>query len=293
MLDRQRLKWAKGQVRGAYRRARNAFVRRFRSYDSPALLQALRDLGLGSGDAVMLHSAYELHHGFRGTVGQVLDVFVEAVGPQGHLLMPSMGYHSALIDYLTRLKSFDVRRSPSTMGLMSEFFRRRPGVVRSAHPAHPILIAGPKAAWFAEGHERCMHSCGPGTPFEKLLEANGKVAFFNVSFAYITFFHFLEHRLVDRLPFRLYHEPPFVVPVVDGRGQPLEVKAMAFSRETLRRRRFAVFESEVRKRGLIRKVRVGATTILLVELRAIVAAVDDMTRRGTFFYDMSASGAST
>jgi len=274
-------------------RLHQVVVKYFFSYDPAQLLPALRRLGIRSGDAIMLHSAFELHHGFRGTAGQALDVFVEAVGKQGHLLMPSMAYHGALLDYLTQLKSFDARRTPSTMGLVSEFFRRRPGVLRSVNPAHPILVKGPKAAWFVEGHQDCPHSCGAGSPFEKLLQVGGKVAFFNVPFAYFTFFHHLEDRVASHLNFPLYHQPPFQVPVVDREGRASTTTSFAFSRETLRRRRFPILEAEMRRKGLIKSVRIGATYVLLVELSGVVAAVDDMTRDGRYFYDMDTSGAST
>jgi aminoglycoside 3-N-acetyltransferase len=293
MFNRQQLKLVKSRIRGLQRKMRTSFVRTFLSYGPVELLDLLRRVGIESGDAVMLHSAFEPHHGFRSSVGQAIDVFLQAVGPEGHLLMPSMAYHSSTLDYLTQLKSFDVRRTPSAMGLVSEFFRRRPGVLRSINPSHPILVHGPRAAWFIEGHERCLYPCGPGTPFDKLLEVGGKVAFFNVPFGYFTFFHYLEHRLWPQLKFQLYHEPPFDVPVIGPRGEALTVKTQVYSRETLRRRRFAVLEARLRQRGLIRHARIGASHALLVEVRAAVVAVDQMAQQGEFFYDMTPAGAET
>jgi aminoglycoside 3-N-acetyltransferase len=280
-------KTLKNKVRAIYRKSRRATVRAFFSYEPAELVRALRALGIRNGDSVMFHSAFEEHHGFRGSIETLIDTVLEAVGPAGNLLMVSLPYRSSALDYLTNLKQFDVRKTPSAMGLVSEFFRRRRGVLRSVHPSHPVLACGPRAAWFVEGHETCASPCGPGTPFAKLREVGGKVAFFNVSFAYFTFFHHLEHVVQPHLPFQLYHDPPFEVQVIDRDGKRISVRTLAFSRETLRRRRFQVLETWLWKHGVIRKGRVGASSLLLVELDHVINAVEDMTRQGIFFYDLN------
>jgi len=281
----------KNKIRAIYRKSRRATVRTFFSYEPSALIRGLHELGIQSGDNVMFHSAFEEHHGFRGSIETLIDTLIESVGPDGNLLMVSLPYRSSALQYLEGLKKFDVRKTPSAMGLVSEYFRRRSNVLRSAHPSHPVLACGPRAAWFVEGHETCATPCGPGTPFAKLREAGGKVGFFNVSFAYFTFFHHLENVLQPHLPFQLYHDPPFDVPVVDRNGKEIRVRTLAFSRETLRRRRFEVLEAWLWKHGIIRRGRIGASSLLLVDLDDVMSAVDDMIRQGVFFYDMTAADA--
>jgi aminoglycoside 3-N-acetyltransferase len=288
MWDSSRLRSAKNRLQAVHRRTRRIAVRFFLSYGSAELVRALRAVGIEPGDSVMLHSAFEPHHGFRGLSEDAIDAILGALGPQGNLLMVSLPYSTSTLDYLSKNKCFDVRRTPSAMGLVSEFFRRRKGVVRSGHPTHPILAYGPRAEWFIEGHERCLYPCGPGTPFERLLQVGGKVAFFNVPFGYFTFFHYLEHAVRENFEFPLYTEQPFDVPVIDRNGDRHTVRTYAFSREAIRRRRFEVLETNLRSRGLIREKRVGASRLLLVDLREIVSAVEDMTAKGVYFYDMKA-----
>ena len=237
----------------------------------------------------MLHCAFEQHFGYHGSCEDLIEGYLEVIGPQGNLLMPSMPYRTSALDYLSNLKSFDVRKTPSAMGLVSEFFRRRPNVLRSANPTHPILACGPKAEWFVEGHENCEFGCGPGSVFDKLLQVGGKVAFFNLPFAYFTFFHYLEHRVRPMLRFNLYREPAFDVNVVNRLGRCIVVKSHAFSIDAMRRRRFAVLERWLLDRRAIKKVRLGASYFLLVELTQVVGIVDEMARHGDFFYDMSAA----
>jgi len=235
----------------------------------------------------MLHSAFGSQYGFRGTVDDLTNVFLDAIGPEGNLLMVSLPYRSSSLQYLTNLKRFDVRKTPSMMGLVSEMFRRRPNVLRSLHPTHPILAHGPKAQWFLAGHESCLYPCGPGTPFEKLAAMDGKVVFFNVPLDTLTFFHYLEHLVSPDLPFALYTEHPFEVPVIDQMGEWRTVTTFVFSPEAIRRRRFHVLQDELSRRKLIRARRVGNSRVLAVRVGDVVECVEDMRRRGIYFYDLT------
>lgn len=116
-----------------------AYVRRFRAFGDAELLQALRDLGIRAGDSLMLHSGFGGPHGYRGTIEQLTDVFLAAVGPSGHLLMVSLPYRSSSLQYLQQGRRFDVRRTPSMMGLVSESFRRRVDVLERSLRAAGLL----------------------------------------------------------------------------------------------------------------------------------------------------------
>ena len=210
----------------------------------------------------MLHSAFSPEHGFRGSINELIDTFAEAVGPQGHLLMVSLPYRTAALDWLQSGRRFDVRRTPSMMGMVSEVFRRRAGVVRSLHPTHPILVQGLQAERFIAAHPDCLYPCGPGTPFDELARADGRVVFFNVPIDMFTFFHYLEHLVSATLPFALYTDSPFDAPVVDAGGRARIVRTYAFAREAIRRRRPERLYDELRARGMVASQRIGATQLL-------------------------------
>ncbi len=268
--------------------ARARLVAAFLSYGEKRLRAALHAVGVQGGDSVMLHSAFSNDHGFRGSIDTLTSVFLDAVRPEGHLLMVSLPYRSSSLDYLHKLKRFDVRRTPSMMGMVSELFRRRPGVLRSAHPTHPVLVHGPRAQWFVVDHPVSVYPCGPGSPFEKLVEADGKVVFFNVPFDTFTFFHHLEHLVSPQLPFRLYTDAPFEVPVIDADGTQRTVTTYVFSPEAISRRRFPLLEAALRRRGAIQRRRVGNTVIQSIRVRDAIECVMEMSRHGEYFYDMSA-----
>jgi aminoglycoside 3-N-acetyltransferase len=277
----------KTQLKARVQQARRLWVGAFRSYGRDELLAALRALGVERGSTVMVHSSFGDASGFRGTAEDLIDVFEEAVGAEGNLLMVSLPYRTSSLDYLSRERTFDVRKTPSMMGLVTEYFRRRRDVRRSLHPTHPVLAWGAKADWIVAGHQHCRYPCGPETPFHRLEQLDGMAIFFNVPFATFTFFHYLEHLVSPAMPFSLYTAEPFVVPVVDSSGESSEVTTFVFSRDVIERRRFPVLEEEVRRAGLVNARSVGNTRIEAVRVQRVVDCVKRMFREGRYFYDVS------
>jgi aminoglycoside 3-N-acetyltransferase len=274
----------KSKLRAFQKKAKRILIQTFRSYDKTQLIGAFRSLGIERGDALMVHSGFDTTNGFTGSPNDFIDVLLEVLGPEGHLLMVSMPYMSSTYDYLSQGKIFDVRKTVSHMGVVSETFRRRGDVLRSQHPTHPILAKGPKAAWLVEQHENCLYPCGKGTPFEKLLQLGGKVLFFDASFFTLTFFHYLEERIKHRIDFPLFFPQPFEVPFIDREGSRRVMRTYVYTLEANRRRRPQISKDELDKRGLIKYGRIGKSFLQLVRTEDLVGVIDDMAARGVFFY---------
>jgi aminoglycoside N3'-acetyltransferase/acyl carrier protein len=288
LSPRQRsvLRRAYGQL--GVRRIHRQLVDTFRSYGPEELLEALRSLGVRAGDTVLVHSAFEYTNGFSAGPEKAIDVFLESVGPDGNLLMLSLPYNSSTYKYLQTLDRFDVRKTVSQMGLLTEIFRERSDVVRSLSPTHPFLAHGPRADWIVAGHENCPYPCGKGTPFEKLIELEGKVVFFDAGFVTLTFFHYIEDMVKDQLPQSLYHPEAFEVPVIDREGRQHTVFVYAFSPAIIKRRKPYEFETEVRKAGLINSAKIGNTQLQYIEITPLMDYVNGRLGRGDlFFYDLS------
>jgi aminoglycoside 3-N-acetyltransferase len=278
----------KSKLRGWYNKTRVAFVRRFRSYDAAALKECLRDeLGIRSGHTLLVHSAFGPLLGFHGSPTNLLNVFLEIVGPTGNLVMVSNAFFSSASEYLRKGDTFDVRKTPSKMGLVSETFRRQPGVLRSLHPTHPVLAFGPRAQWIVAGHETCLYPCGPGSPFEKLVELRAKILFYGVSEFHFTLHHYLEHLVKDELPFALYEAEPYVVNVIDAAGHPGTVRTYAFTSEAISRRRVGILFAALAEQKKLPRARIGNTPMVLLDARETVECTKDLASGGVYFYDFT------
>jgi len=65
---------------------------------------------------------------------------------------------------------FNVGKTFSQMGLLSELFRRTPNVKRSIHPTHSICALGPLADKLTTNHHHADTTFGEGTPFSEVLK---------------------------------------------------------------------------------------------------------------------------
>src|SRR5262249_4923303 len=240
---------------------------RFHSFDAAQLSQALLDAGIAQGDVVLMHSAFRSTNGFRGKPQEIIGATLDVIGPAGTLVMTSMPYTSSTRSYLESDPTFGVRRTPSQMGIITEVFRRRPGVVRSLSATHPLLALGPKAAWLVDGHDRCPHPCGPGSPFERMLEADAKMLFFDLPFIGFTFVHYIEHQLRDQLPFPLYEADPIRTRVIDYDNRVREGTCFVFSREASERRSVEVITTAMRKEGTAIWRRIGNALVVVAKTR--------------------------
>jgi aminoglycoside 3-N-acetyltransferase len=179
-----------------------------------ALTSAFADVGLRSGDAVLVHTSLRSLGLVEGGAGTVVRALLDAVGLAGTIIVPTFtaGNSDPRRWALTRgravpesqwdairerLPPFDPRTTPSErMGAVAEAVRNWPGAVRSSHPQTSFAAIGPAAAALMEGHERDCH-LGPDSPLARLVTRNARVLLLGVSWAACTAFHLAEYQQQD------------------------------------------------------------------------------------------------
>ncbi len=232
---------------------KDRIVRHFFAWDGAALAARLRSAGVKRGDWLMLHASWRQRSGFTGKPRDLIRALADLLGPEGLLIMPSLPYHNrSAAEFLRSGKPIDLRRLPSAMGLLSEVFRRTPGVARSASPTHPLLALGNAAGEFVAGHERAEVPFGAGSPFARLLEHDAWIAGLDVGFSSFTFTHTIEDRIAGTMPFPLYEPQPIAVDFTDTTGQAHHVAVRVISEEANRRRDEEPFIGRLQRSGVLR-----------------------------------------
>ena len=279
----------KRAIRSKLNEAKKRFADAVLGYDGAKLKARLRSAGISESDTLLVHSNFKPDSGFRGTPLDLANALVELVGSKGNLLMVSLPFRGAAYDYLALAKPFNVRKTMSMMGLVTEMFRRREGTLRSLHPTHPVLAYGKDAAWLVADHERCLYPCGAGSPFDKARQLRGKLLFFDVPFHSITFFHHVEDLLKERLPFPVYSDRLFSVPAVDANGANHVIQTYAFNKKV--RRAADKLEAEMQRQGMIRDGRVGNSRFQLVTTTDVIACFTAMVEAGNLPYGPVTDGS--
>src|SRR5215213_9600529 len=94
---------------------------------------------------MIVHSSFKSLGPVAGGPATVAQALVDSVSPGGSVFVPTFNYGNDPYDPVT---------APSYDGVITEFFRKFPGAVRSLHPTHPIAGIGPDAATVLRDHEK-------------------------------------------------------------------------------------------------------------------------------------------
>jgi aminoglycoside N3'-acetyltransferase len=258
------------------------WAKTFFGYNAEAITAALKGMGVLETDTLMVHANFEPDSGFEGTPTDLVTALVDLVGKNGNLMMVSIPFRGSAYDYLLQNKPFHIKKTVSMMGLVTEMFRRKSGTVRSLHPTHPVLVYGKDSAWTAADHATCLFPCGIGTPFDKFLQLKGKILFFDVGFGAITFFHYVEDRVKDKLPFPVYYDQKFSITVIGEKEDPQVVHTYAFTKGVVRDAK--KLEEEMARQGKIVRRRVGNSRLILVNAEDVVSVFTAMVESGNYPY---------
>ena len=187
----------------------------------------VNDLGLVSGDVVFVHSSIDqLNLGFP--FYRVLSLLRDVTGARGTLLFPTFPNHKiSSYEYLQQGNVFDVRRTPSYIGLLTEFARRQPGAVRSLHPTKSVCAIGPHAPALTATHHLSPYPYDKCSPFYKLVEYDAKIVGLGAWTNKLTFTYCVNDALKEEHPVQMYHEELFEVSCVNYGGEVLTVKTYA------------------------------------------------------------------
>jgi aminoglycoside 3-N-acetyltransferase len=174
-----------------------------------AFIGAVKALGVGPSDVVMVHS----------NVTRLLKIPVEPGGlaffrdallaavPHGTVVVPTFSYR------FCERGVYDTGKTPSEVGLFTEFFRRDPRAVRSSHPIFSVAAIGADVNYLCRNLS--TSSYGAGSVFERLYAADAKLLHFDVALAdACTFAHFPEQKI--GVPYR-YSKHFHGVATVDGK----------------------------------------------------------------------------
>ncbi len=122
-------------------------------------------LGIAAGDVVFMHSSLDgLQLDFPGT--RVLAMLLEVLGSEGTLVVPTypkLGSYA----FLKSGEVFDIRRTPSYMGLLTELARRNENAVRSLHPTKSVVAIGRHANELTATHHLSPYPYSPQSPYAK------------------------------------------------------------------------------------------------------------------------------
>lgn len=161
--------------------------------DAPRTRQSLaadlRQLGVQSGEVLLVHSSLSSLGWVCGAAGAVIHALQDVLTPRGTLVMPA--FSGDLTDPASwqnppvpeswwptireSVPAFDPALTPTrAVGRIAELFRTWPDVERSNHPHTSFAAWGQHAVQITSGHT-LEYSMGEGSPLARIYELGGRV----------------------------------------------------------------------------------------------------------------------
>ena len=217
------------------------------------ITQQLRALGVEEGGVLLVHTSFRAVRPVEGGPAGLIEALLEALGPDGTLVMPSWTGSDE--------EPFDRERTPASedLGVVAETFWRMPGVVRSDH-AFAFAALGPKAAEIVSGPLPLPPHI-PASPVGRVYDLDGQILLLGVGHDADTTLHLAE--IKAGVPYGL---PKHVTVLDSGRLVKVEYRENDHCCA-----RFALADEWLRERGLQREGRVGTAHARLARSRHIVA----------------------
>lgn len=170
-------------------------------YTREKLTQDFIDLGIEKGDTLFIHSSFKSLGPVEGGARTVVSALEAAVGRDGLILMPSF---SLLPSREERIEAWDMKKTPSTVGWLTEFFRQMSDTYRSDHYSHAVAARGKGAKAFVADHRRREgyespwdqypwgKTYGTHSPMFRAYATDAKLLMLGVDYESSTYAHFVE-----------------------------------------------------------------------------------------------------
>lgn len=156
-------------------------------YTKQHLLEHLAALGVNQHGTLLVHSSMKAIGDVEGGADTVLDALCEYM-QNGLLILPTHTWRQMNETYTV----FDSRTEPSCVGVLTNLFMKRDGVVRSLHPTHSVAALGDDAETYTAGEEFTRTPCPRDGCWGKLYDRKAQILFLGCSLKSNTYLHGVE-----------------------------------------------------------------------------------------------------
>ena len=235
----------------------------------------LSTLGIEQGDVVMVHSAFSTIEAVENGAEGVIRGIESLIGVEGTLVMPVFNWD---ILHMGDEIVYDVRHTPSKMGYLTEYFRKRKGSTITRNLFNPLAVKGR----LSDELLNCPNntSWGDDSPFRILYDNNALILMIGVDYNVVTMFHVAE--TMFGVSYRFLYEFPNAF-WIDGSGEKTPLKNTTLRRHDGYPTDFNIAEAVFRDRDLIREIELGDSITRATGSRALVDCVIGELKRDENF----------
>lgn len=240
-------------------------------------------LGLVKNDNVFIHSSGNWLAGFEGGLMGLIDIIKTIVGPEGNILMPGFTMKGYMIDAIKE-NNFNVSKTPSQMGILTEIFRRMPDVQRSLHPTHSVLAQGPNANYFLADHHKSSHPFGESSPFYRMQNSCGKILLMGVDLTVLTHVHVVEDVKKD-FPVKPYLPKKYACDMTDYSNHKVSFQTFVHNPAISARKNILKIKKGLIDNKIMKTHKISDVEFFLIDAKGLFDYLSSQAERGVTIYD--------
>ncbi len=226
------------------------------------IFEGLHRSGLKAGDRVLVHSSLKSFGRVDGGAETVIEALMRVITENGTILMPTF----TLSNMSAERPVFDVLRSPSEVGKITEVFRRREDTCRSLHITHSVSAWGKEAEGVAS--MSVTSAWGKDSPFQWLLDRDGKILMLGTDYNTCTLIHKAEEDL--QIPYReMTSYPGSSLILSDGKVISNSTKVYVRKEGVVSDWSAFIAELKGKHSGIAKQVQIGQASVSVVGAREL------------------------
>ena len=242
-----------------------------------AIADGFRELGVGAGDVLLLHSSLSSFGRVEGGADTVIDGVLDALTKDGTLVVPTLTGSRDLSP--ANPPHIDLRTTPCWTGRIPEALRLRCEAVRSTHPTHSCAAIGARAEAIMRNHALSPTPCGVLSPYFQAALAGGKIVFAGCTLQVCTTCHTVEE--IANVPYHLQSDVAYGS-CIDQHGNHVETPVRLHSYEGPTRD-FPVLEPVLLERDLMCIGKVGDSTVRLIDAMGLIETALEKVRFDPYY----------
>jgi aminoglycoside N3'-acetyltransferase len=181
--------------------------RGYTSYQSEEFIESLGQIGILPGDNLfIMHSQDKIYINSGRVISPsvVLKDLLCYLGRDSTIMM--LCFSPKREQIISGEEVFDVRKTATDSGMLSEMLRRKKGSHRSLHPIFSAVAYGPSAQELCSYHHLSPYPFDETSPYYKLMKSGAKYLGLGVGFEAFTPCHMIEDYYKSSFKHRIYLE---------------------------------------------------------------------------------------
>jgi len=278
--------WKRRKKAEAFKRHQQTATR----VDRSTLAASFRHAGLHEGAVVMVHASLKGIGYVEGGAETVILALQDVVGQEGTLVFPAFTIRNSMLETMQDSnRIFDAKHDDTTVGAITNFFRKMPGVYRSLHPTHSVAAWGKNAEWLTQDHHLAPDNFGKQTPFGKLLSLNAMLMGIGISYGPVTYYHVFEDLYPEKFK-GVYLEKAIAGKVRLPNGDIAEVMVQVHAPEfhATRIEKNPAVEQFIREylegKAISKRYSIGDGELFIMPVNGLIEALNDLYQTGKTIY---------